>query len=96
MSTHHPVEVTRAQGTKAEGLDVKRFYLPGCTLTSKCPKCGKTATNDMADTYLSYPSLDEPTEVAFGCDDCDDTWEGLVQVSVEIKPVTPEQTGGES
>lgn len=92
-----PVEVVRTQGAKAEELDIKRFYVPGYTITSKCPRCGATAENNLEREYLSYPSLSEPTEVSFGCnDDCDTSWSGLVQVSVEVRAVAPEQAGGAS
>lgn len=89
-----PVEVVRTQGAEqSEGLDIKRFYVPGCKITSKCPKCGATVEKDLGQHYLSYPSLDKPTEVDFYCDDdrggCDNEWTGLVQVSIEIKAVAP-------
>lgn len=102
MSKHQPVEVVRAYADNVDGLDIKRFYVPGCTITSKCPKCGETDEMDLEQDYLSYPSLDKPTEVLFRCasaNGCETEWTGLVQVSVEIKVVAhahmaPEQTGG--
>jgi hypothetical protein len=45
-------------------LGVKRFCLP-CKVTATCPECGKQVERDFMDSYLSYPTANEPLPVTF-------------------------------
>ena len=47
-------------------INVKRFYLP-VTLTATCPECGKEVVRDCTNSYLSYPTANEPIDVHFYC-----------------------------
>lgn len=44
---------------KGTEIEVKRFYMPGVILSSKCPKCGENVEIDMDDEYISYPQVGE-------------------------------------
>lgn len=51
-------------------LGEKRFYFKG-KISIKCTKCKSRLTRDFEDDYLSYPVIDEESELTFCCDDCD-------------------------
>lgn len=72
-------------------LDVKRLYVPGTVLQDNCPKCKKLVVHDLADYYLSYPTVNEPENWGFWCgedDGCGHEWtrEILVTFKVEMLP----------
>lgn len=72
---------------------VKRFYVPGASLTDKCPKCGRERHSDLGDQYIMYPSANTPTKVNLYCDDengvCGHEWTAMVIVRVTIEAVPP-------
>lgn len=69
-------------------LNVKRFYVPGYVLSSKCPKCKLAQERDLGENYLSYPKTGEPLALCFYCEPCEENWEEhvVVRVSVELAP----------
>ena len=52
-------------------IDVKRFYLDGVIITCDCDKCGSILERDFGSDYLSYPTVGEPEDIEFWCEDCD-------------------------
>lgn len=77
----------------------KRFYAP-FLVESNCPNCGTICQVDLSDSYLSYPSLTEPSCVYFSCSDCEEKdddeieYEWTVQVQLKIELVPVEETHG--
>lgn len=54
---------------KAKGeLDVKRFYIPGVKIESKCPKCGTKYVKDLERDYFFEPSVNQPQDFHFECE----------------------------
>ena len=46
----------------------KRTYLPGVVVKSKCPVCDREVECELdGGGHLSYPRLNEPSSVYFGC-----------------------------
>ena len=50
-------------------LPIKRMYLPGTKVKSKCPKCSKEQVWDGDTNYLFYPVVGAPEKVYFHCDE---------------------------
>jgi len=74
---------------KPEGqIDIKRLYLPGVTLTAKCP-CGGDATRDFALECMYYPVMNEPFDVSVYCPNCNKTVTVQVMLKVSLKSVAP-------
>ncbi len=81
------VWVTR-QEWQAE-LDVKRLYLP-ITILADCPKCGREASRDLSEDYLSYPVIGQEESIGFDCSSEDEEcceFEVLASLEVSIKAV---------
>jgi hypothetical protein len=51
-------------------LDVKRLFLPGYVIETKCPECGKARELDLRKCYLSYPTSDGVTKLYVCCEGC--------------------------
>jgi len=64
--------------------DSKRFYLPGATLESHCPKCEKKVVHDFGDHYLSYPAANRPISVHLHCASCDHEWYVKMRLDVSL------------
>lgn len=79
--------MVRIEGKLNGEIDVKRFYLEGIKMTSKCPKCGKEAIFDGDSDYLSYPKANEIDTVCFYCGNCDDDWLEKIKLKISIVPV---------
>jgi len=63
-------------GNKFEGeIEVKRLYIDGVEIESKCPKCGKIYKCPIGGDHLSYPTLNEPTKHYCYCEDCNTEWQ---------------------
>jgi len=77
------LKITTKKGTK---IDVKRFYLRGISFTAQCPKCKKPIhfKGDDATEYLSYPVIGEIDELSLLCTNCDEWFEILVQLEIEL------------
>ena len=58
------VEITQNFDAKGDEMQ-KRFYIPGVTLKSVCPECGKEVVDDLGEQYLSYPKVNEPFDYTF-------------------------------
>lgn len=82
------VKTTKRKNDNPIELDVKRFYLPGVVLSAKCPKCKKTVKYDLGADYLSYPSINAPTDFHFYCPDDGAEWDEqiILRVTVEAAP----------
>lgn len=63
-------------------VDVKRFYLPGTTISDICPKCQKRCEYDLGDHYLSYPSANETISFNCYCDDCNFDWSVAIKLHI--------------
>jgi hypothetical protein len=75
------------EGT-CEGVQLeKRFYLPGITIKSKCPKCGTPWERDMGGDYLSYPTVGQPSNAYGYCrnEECEHEWPVMVIVRVTLE-----------
>jgi hypothetical protein len=66
-------------------IDVKRFYIPGFTLQSKCPECNKEVIVDLASDYLSYPKANEPDNYDFYCGDCEAEWTKQILLTIKVE-----------
>lgn len=71
-------------------LPVKRLYLPGVRVKSKCPKCGKKQVWSGDQDYLSYPTLGAWEEVSFYCDEGHE--DDCVEWSEKVKLVLTVET----
>lgn len=71
---------------KAIPIEIKRFYLP-LTISDECPECGVEVENDCEITYLSYPTLNVPHCETFWCEDCEEEWEGWIQLDLTVKVI---------
>ena len=79
---------------KAKGeIEVKRFYVNGVSIESKCPKCNHEKIKDFGDDYFSYPVIGEHLDVYFYCEEgdqapyCDTEWTVKVKLNVEVSLV---------
>lgn len=62
----------------------KRFYLP-VIISEKCPACGHEVKVDFSvDSYLSYPSPNEPFQYDFYCDECGHEWKSEEEIVLKI------------
>ncbi len=92
----HPATVEpRPVRNGALDLEVKRFYVPGCTLKSKCPKCATDYERDCGDEYFSYPPINKPFEETLYCqnNDCEQEWDVTLMISLVLAALSE---GGES
>lgn len=78
--------VTVETDTESYEIGVKRFYIPGTVLKSKCPQCGKKVEKDLGDDYLSYPATNTPIHVSMY--DGEHEWTVCIVLRVTIDPVT--------
>lgn len=69
-------------------LNIKRMYLPGLTIKSNCPKCGREESKDFSRDYLADAKVGSPTPVYFFCDDCTDDWQVQVQISITLEVIS--------
>lgn len=78
------LKITNTQ--EAAEIDVKRFYIPGTTISSVCPKCHTRETRDLGDHYLMYPKLNTPFNYFFYCqnEDCQYEWSEKVILRVTL------------
>jgi len=89
------VEVIESPNPPGDELGIKRFYVPGVVLRSKCPQCGMVDEKDLSDNYISYPQINEPTKVHFYCEHyadsqsedegCGHSWTEEVIVRIKIE-----------
>ena len=87
-SARPTVAVVGVPTGEAEGEPIelgKRFYVPGVSLESNCPKCGALAETDLALDYLNYPVVGEPYEHTFCCEYDDMEWSCRVVVRVTVE-----------
>jgi hypothetical protein len=77
-------------------IDEKRLYLPGITVTDKCPKCGKKATEDLESEYLSYPTAGVPFDLGLVCRDekCSTEWSVRVKLVIRLVAVGKKSKAG--
>jgi hypothetical protein len=77
--------MNKITGTAHGEIDVKRLYLPGIKVKSQCEKCSTLVTMDLADEYMSNPSIGAPEPVYFYCDNCEHTWAVDVILKLSLK-----------
>jgi len=79
---------TVVNGTTAD-IDVKRFYLPGTTVSAICWQCFQQVTHDFSRDYLSYPTVNTPQKLGLYCRACEAEMEVeiVLKVSIEVVPV---------
>lgn len=69
--------------------DEKRFYLPGCVVRSKCPKCGEMVDEDLGERYLMNPHFNTTEKVHFFHDhdgsECWAEWDVDVVLILEVE-----------
>jgi hypothetical protein len=73
----------------------KRFYAPGYTLHSTCPKCGETWESNLGGEYISYPTVNKPKEIMAYCPECQHEWcpgSVIVRISIEVANKKEEQS----
>lgn len=79
-------------------IDVKRFYLSGLVLKSRCTACGEQRLYDESNDYvLNRPSMDEPIAIHCYCHECENEWvAGYIQLAMSVKiveaPAIPEDS----
>lgn len=75
--------------------DTKRFYFPAC-VTVQCPTCGREATRDFSQDYLSYPTANTPMDVTFHHTDEEPylhhEWTERMILRITIEGVDPEDS----
>lgn len=70
-------------------LNVKRLYLPGLKLKSKCPNCNAPYERDLGDHHLSYPVVGVPEDLTGYCGGCEHEWalgSVVLRLSLEVTP----------
>ena len=83
--------VLESSGNPQFELDIKRFYMPGTVIRTRCPSCGVDYVKDFDEKYLSYPSVGTPIEIDGYCSECNHEWlvcKVQLKLSVEIVPDT--------
>jgi hypothetical protein len=83
----------RVKGKARGQLDVKRFYLPGVTISDDCPKCRREVAYPLStgnDRYLSYPIVGEPSDFHFYCHECGAEWTVRLLLTISLKPAPEE------
>lgn len=95
MKKKHPVKLERKKTCGGIDLEIKRFYVPGFVLKTKCPKCGGDFERDYGEDYLSYPPVGKPfKETLYCCADVDDggtcehEWEVTLRLDVRLSVPT--------
>lgn len=95
MKQHQVTITKRKVRSEAIELEVKRFYVPGHVLKTKCPKCGSKYERDFGDEYLSYPTAGVTFSEHLCCyaqkDDgsyCEHEWE--VDLRLDITLTAPQ------
>lgn len=79
-------------GKFTEGnIDVKRFYLPGISLESCCPKCGMKVTRDFGANYISYPVVGKPEPAYMYCEECDEEWRVSLILDISVRVAPPKE-----
>lgn len=73
--------------SRRHSLEVKRLAVPFRVLDS-CPGCGKECESFESRDHFSYPLLEFPERVDFGCD-CGREWHGFVVLSLTAATVVP-------
>lgn len=86
--------MNRIEGScKGAEIDVKRFYVPGVTIHTECPKCGSQKQLDLGDDYLSHPVAGSPERVGFYCESetegpekyCNTEWDVKVILDITVR-----------
>lgn len=67
----------------------KRFYIPGCKITSYCPDCGRKWVRDLGNDYLSCPVFGGTEEVSFCCEGwsgegCGAEWSEYIVLNLSV------------
>lgn len=73
-------------------LGVRRFYMPGVTVRSRCPKCSRAWRRKMSEDYFPYPTAGEPFPLRCYCRDgsCGHEWNVMLRLDVTLSAVEPE------
>lgn len=67
---------------KGASIDVKRFYLSGIAIESKCPKCKESIEFSGDSEYISYPVIGEKETVCLYCNNCNINY--LLELELKI------------
>lgn len=51
---------------------IKRCYVEGAIIKTKCPNCGNKLETDLSENYLSYPEIGKKTTIWLYCENCDE------------------------
>ena len=71
-----------------EGVKLdKRFYVPGVTIETSCPRCNADRPIHLADRYLTSPTVGRPHDAMGYCPDCDLNWPVMIRVDVTVTAV---------
>lgn len=67
-------------------MGVKRLYLHGVKLYTKCPKCKVPTVKNLSEDNFYYPKINQPIESYFYCSSCENEWNEkiILKVGVEI------------
>jgi hypothetical protein len=83
-------KLTQPRAFKIE--DGKRFYIPGCKLSGKCPGCKKKFERDFGESYLGYPEANKVFDLTLYCPKCEHEWTVRVRLNVSLDLVGKEPT----
>ena len=78
------MDIEKIKIEKGSSIDVKRFYLPGVEITTKCPKCGEEIKY-FGEDYLSYPIVGEIETLALYCSNCDINFLIDAKLNIELE-----------
>jgi len=79
-----PLKVTSAASGKMIESGEKRFYLPGASIETECPKCQVPFKEDFAKDYFSYPPFNVPFNYGLYCGACGHEWNVSLQINVSL------------
>lgn len=69
-------------------INLKRLYLQGCVLSTRCPTCKEEIQADFSEQggySFAYPRLSEPFTIYLFCDVCDTEIAVKVQMDLTIR-----------
>lgn len=79
---------TKIIGQPKGNIDQKRFYLPGVTIISDCPKCRRSQTKDLGQHCIYYGgNLNGENKIYFYCEECEEgaEWNVIIFLDVSVK-----------
>ncbi len=87
--------MAEVKGTAVGKSQVKRFYIPGLSVSDTCPACGNTVVHDLSKDphYIGYPTFGEEFDYGFYCPEdgygkhCGQSWSVRMKLVVTLEMI---------